>query len=422
MIRTDRFCVWIFIMMFACLTFSNVIKFSDELCSFLLAGIATLDCIVNGRLGRYRLLWIIMGILFFYLAYSISFLNYNSIGAIFGDYVIQIKPYIPFVIFMAINPEFTSADKKILRYIAIFNVIYCSFFLYIYPSGITPALEYISYAGMFIFVSALVYLYTSRDEDGYVSEIDRWITVVMLVSGLGCTRSKYYGMFILALFFILAYRPGILRKLSLKRSIGLTTVAVLVIAVSWSKIEYYFIEGVKGSGDEIEILESFARPAMYAGAGMILWDHFPLGTGLASFGTIYSASPHYSKVYAEYSLDKVHGLSEDYGPFICDAFYPELAQFGIIGVILYIWFWIYVCKFLKQGIRANPDHNKYIYIAGTLCVRFLLIEGIANTTFVQATGMMTMMLLGEICSLASNKAYKPESFRSIPRKDTPVYI
>lgn len=66
------------------------------------------------------------------------------------------------------------------------------------------------------------------------------------------------------------------------------------------------------------------------------YDYFPFGCGLGSFGTFASAE-YYSPIYEMYGLNHIWGLSKNMPIFICDAFYPELAQFGIIGAILYFF-------------------------------------------------------------------------------------
>ena len=71
----------------------------------------------------------------------------------------------------------------------------------------------------------------------------------------------------------------------------------------------------------------WSRPAMMLTSIQILYDYFPFGSGLASFGTFASAE-YYSPTYAVYGLDHLWGLSKEMPTFICDAFYPELAQFG----------------------------------------------------------------------------------------------
>lgn len=68
---------------------------------------------------------------------------------------------------------------------------------------------------------------------------------------------------------------------------------------------------------------------MYLHGFTILFDYFPFGSGLASFASFPSAE-NYSSLYYEYGLNNIGGLSPDMPDFICDAFYPTLAQFGII--------------------------------------------------------------------------------------------
>ena len=48
-------------------------------------------------------------------------------------------------------------------------------------------------------------------------------------------------------------------------------------------------------------------------------------------------------------------MSRDFYSFIADTYYPSLAQFGIIGIILYISFWIYI---LKKAISFNKGYKQ----------------------------------------------------------------
>ena len=88
--------------------------------------------------------------------------------------------------------------------------------------------------------------------------------------------------------------------------------------------------------------------------------------------------------------------------FICDAFYPTLAQFGIIGVILFITFWVYTYRFLRMMIRKNPILYINQFSIGALIISAMLIECVASTSFVQPSGQVAMMLLGMICSVSKS--------------------
>ena len=124
---------------------------------------------------------------------------------------------------------------------------------------------------------------------------------------------------------------------------------------------------------------------------LIIKDYFPFGTGLASFGTLASGE-YYSKTYKEYGLDSLWGISKDKPDFIADAFYPELAQFGLIGVILYWGFWIYL---LKCVIKTQRSQRKQFIIV-ILAFVFFAIEGFGDATFTHNRGLFVLILMGMV--------------------------
>lgn len=383
-----------------CILIPSVVwfKFADELLMALLLGLATLDCIVNGNLRRYALLWIIVAIMIFYAGYSIVFMNFNTTKSILMDMVIELKPFLPFAVIIAIRPTLTERDKSILRIIAITNTIiaFGSVFLGYYT--MIAILGHYAMIGITIFVCSLVYYYCSLDKEG-ISRRNLLILILMLISGLVCTRSKYYGEFILTLFFLFIYKPGMLRHLNLKHLIVFIALFFVTLGATWQKLNFYFISGVQEAMVTSESMQEYARPALYAGAGMITADYIPFGSGLASFATYASITP-YSGAYGQYDLDKIYGLTEESPDFACDAFYPSLAQFGIFGICLFIAFWVYAYSYLRRYVRDGSPYSIGCFIVGSLYICFVLIESIAGTAFTMAAGMSGMMLLAIICSHA----------------------
>ena len=223
------------------------------------------------------------------------------------------------------------------------------------------------------------------------------ISVIILTVGLTCTRSKFYGEYIMALYMLFWYRPGMLKKIKLSHILIFLGIVVLIFVAAWEKIDYYFISG--GQEDAIfdeDLVESFARPMLYAGMVLILMMHPILGSGLGSFATHASSSNvNYSRIYTEIGLDNVWGLSPDFGAFICDAFYPSLAQFGLIGIILFIGFFVWNYK--RLGLVLEK-YGKIEYSLGILAIVVVLIESIAATTFSQGTGGICLMIMGYIIS------------------------
>lgn len=398
MIKLDNICTLIFMVAFITLPFVAVLKFIDELCTLLMVGVALFDCIFNGNWRRYKLMWIIMGVMTFYMVYSLTAVHFNNPRYIITDWLVQLKPYIPFVVMLTIVPKISGFTRLILRYSALAFGIYAGgtlltslFYGYYY---VELFFSHVFYSGVCCILSAIVFLYSSIDESGNISIPTKCIALIILMLGLLCTRAKYYGQFVITAYMIYLYRPGIMRKVTLSHVLIVISVCVLTIAVGWNKFSYYFITGNSSSFDP-NVIESYARPVLYLYGGIILTEFIPFGSGLASYASFASVDS-YSRLYYKYGINKIWGLSPEKPEFICDAFYPSLAQFGLVGIGLFIWFWVYVYGFLKILIRESVS-NKYEFAVGVSLIAVLLIESIASTTFVQHSGMIAMMLLGMIC-------------------------
>lgn len=376
----------------------------DEFISFSLLGIALFDCLFNGNFKRYRLLWLIMAIISFYAVYSILFLNYNTPAYILKDWVIELKPYIPFCVFFAIGPQFTEADKKYIRIICIVNAIIIGISFLIGSSAIKLLMSHHSYACQYAFICGLFYFYCSRNADtGIITKRDTLITIILISIGLMGFKAKYYAAYIPALYLLTLYKPGVMRNFTLKHALAMTILVCGIAGASWSKFQYYFLQGNSESFDP-SVIESYARPVLYVTGSQILADHFPFGTGLASFASS-ASSESYSNVYFEYGIQNVHGISmRSEVSFITDAFYPSLAQFGVVGLILFIAFWFYIYSFLRILVRTNPDLYRAQFICGSLIIIFILAESAAATTFTHDSGMITMSLLGMACAYGKRQS------------------
>lgn len=424
MLRADRLCIYVFMFGFILVIPSAYyIKYIDELCSAGFAMIAFLDCIANNNWKRYKLLWILMGIMGFYALYSIP-LHFNTIPFIAMDFVIELKPFIPVAVLIAIAPVLTPTDRLIIKKVAVVNASAMSLCLMLGEKFTQLIVFHITNAGLIIFISSMAYLICSVNSLGQVSKKDILTTLTFLTLGLLCTRSKYYGIYVLSLFFMLFYRPGTFRSFNFKHLTVILAILGLVISVGWSKFSFYFLTGNSDTFDP-NVVQSFARPVLYATGGMIMYDYFPFGSGLASFAS-YGSMANYSNLYYEYGIDKVYGLSPQKPDFICDAFYPSLAQFGVVGIILFIYFWVYLYSYLREMIRTNGPLYKYPIASGCSIICFLLIECIGGNTLTQATGMIAMCMLGFICAASKSRCVHDTNsqkyYLTNTRKDIPIKI
>ncbi len=403
MLRIDRVAVWIFMAAFAMLVPSiEYLGYLDELVAVALLALAVTDSIVNrGAWRRYRLLWILSGIMLFYAVYSMTAVSYNARSSIIIDTLIESKPFITLFVMMAIRPSFTPADKTILRYIAVVNILICAVILMLPNLYIRLLIQHISYGGIFIFLSTLVLMLCSIEPDGSLPNHRKLLIAALAAFGLLSGRSKYYAEFVFLLFFLFAYRPGMLRQITPRQIATSLAVVALVAAVTWQKFRYYFLVGNSGATTfDPEVIESFARPVLYATGLLILRDHFPFGTGLASFASFRSIDP-YSGVYIEYGIDRVYGLSPSFSSFICDAYYPSLTQFGVVGIGLFVWLIVYIIRHLGILIRVDGSKAQFIYATGMLSLLFVLIESTAGTAMVNCGGVMAMLILGTVAGRAS---------------------
>ena len=90
MVRLDKLCNWLIIICLAGLLPSIVyIKYLDEVGSFVFLAIAVLDCLLNRNFKRYIPLFMLIGVMFFYLAYTLLFKSYNTAPYVLMDFVLS---------------------------------------------------------------------------------------------------------------------------------------------------------------------------------------------------------------------------------------------------------------------------------------------------------------------------------------------
>jgi hypothetical protein len=218
------------------------------------------------------------------------------------------------------------------------------------------------------------------------------IFVGILAIGLLSGRSKHFGFFALSVLMIFYLNGSFKMKLNFKNTFFIVAAIALTLFVARDKIYFYFIEGGFGKGrGETDL---YARMALYFFAFKILVDYLPFGPGFGTYATFASGS-YYSPIYAKYGMEKMHGLSKDAPAFIADTYYPALAQFGVVGVVLFFWFWAY------WSAKALKAYNKGLHkesVISLIIIFFFIIECTSDATLTHNRGMFMMMMLGLINS------------------------
>ena len=346
-------------------------KYTDELMALFL-------CLFAGIVVWERKAWkelipvtIVVFIFLFYTIYSFI-IQSNIPKAILTDLLIQIKPFLGFYCAYLIAPQLSSSQKY---FISILCLIVGGLLIIV---GLSAQIDYVfghpSRFATAAIATAFLFLYCSTYKWS-----DVLIFLFLLTVGFFSTRAKFYGFWVVATSLIVFTKLGGQIRLNWKSIAAGILICLLAIWFAKEKIIIYYVDGMMNSR------EMWSRPAMLFTSGQIFYDYFPFGCGLGSFGTFASAE-YYSPIYEMYGLNHIWGLSKNMPIFICDAFYPELAQFGIIGAILYFFFWYTI---IRKSTSQNIQKSTCIW----MIFIFFLIEGIADSTFTHNRGLFILIIL-----------------------------
>ncbi|MDD4822769.1 MAG: O-antigen ligase domain-containing protein [Bacteroidales bacterium] len=344
----------------------------------------------------------------FYIIYSFL-IHSNSVKAILVDSTVQLKPYIAFFVFYYLGVRFSLKDKKLLRFLLISlmgvsilvvlwglitgNLVTAMKFVYFHPTRYATALVLI----------ALFFLYTTE-----YTKKNALSFIIILSLALIAGKAKTFGFFAAALCIMAFYHYKVKFKFDFKTLLLITAFISVIIFVSWKKFAFYFVSF------SVDDEESLARPFLYLTSFYIFLDYFPFGSGLASFATAASGST-YSDIYYQYDLNTIWGLSPDFPAFVADTYYPSLAQFGVFGLLLFIFFWIRIFKEALFYFKRTDDVKCFMIII--LLTVFLAIEFIADAAFTNNRGFTTMILIA-LC--LNEMKYSYENLHSEANIEIPV--
>lgn len=340
----------------------------DEL-AVLFLFIIGLPQVLNSQ--RNKEFYIVLGILFFYLLYSLL-LGQNVYKAVILDFLLFLKPFISFFIPLLIPFRITEQTKNAIKnfYFAcgVFCILQLPFINSIYPNIAT----YYSCC-IFCAISYLLFSGFSRKD---------WLRfLIFLTPGVVSLKAKFFTEYIFIVYALFFMQSRI--RLNMKWIITICLIACLAIYINWEKFSFYFIHGVQNKA---------ARTMFYALIPQVIADYFPLGPGFGTFNTE-AAARFYSSLYAKYHVNHIWGMRiVDYhsnSHFLLDTFYPALAQFGILGYVFYIKFWV---RRWKESLLLEWNAYKLFVIVFFIMV----IENFANNSFTGHMGVSYMMILGII--------------------------
>ena len=392
----SNFYTWFWIIYFpVCIAFTYVVNFdwSDEILTVLLLGYAFMKqrFLVTDK-GRKTEINIYIGLMVFYLAYSF-FIKITTPRGILLDFMQQLRPYAVFYLTWMMAPDFSPKQKKRIKWIMLL-----SFFGYLIafkfkPSLVTPYGSGESAAlGQIALCCAMIYYLFSKQ-----TKRNRNIAILIMLLGLISGKSKYFGECVVFIALVIFVKSKI-NFTSVSTLLKVAALGSVVIFFTWTKFNAYYVEGFQ------EDAEAMARPVTYeTGMKIMFKDYIPFGSGLGSFGTA-AAAKEYSPLYFKYNLDEIWGLDPSNPMFLADAFYPTLAEFGLVGLFFFLWFW------KRRLWEANKIHNLIYYRMALMCILALALESTADSSYLSGKGMGYFMIL----ALCLNSAGVKKTGKKIP--------
>lgn len=361
-----------------CIAYNDLPGFTyvDEVMTVILMGYTFLNK-NNWSTNRrpWREYYIFLGTLMFYTVYGLT-IGRNPDG-VWLDFIQEIRPYSVIYCTWILNPQFTEKQKQIMLITMIATLFS---WIYIHPETVTGADAEFPVLGQLAICTGMSwYLFTEENQK------NKFIALALVCTGLLAPKFKFMGevvAFVALLFYIK-------KQLDFKSPKTIWTISLLmavVLFVTWERFDAYYVSGWD---------RKMARPETYKTAWLILWDYFPFGSGMGSFACN-GAWKHYSPLYPEYGLDHVWGLDRG-GGFICDAYYPTLAQFGVVGVFFFLVFW------RRRLIAFSQIESIKYYKVAMMSFFCLAMEQTADSSLLSGKGMGYCMLIALCLNANENK-------------------
>lgn len=337
----------------------------------------------------WREFMVCLSVIAFYTLYSLMF-GVNVAGGVWLDLLQEIRPY--FIIFCTwiLNPRFTKKQKKWMLGTMVLTLF--SWIVY-HPESIESANAEFPVLGQLAICTGMSWYLLTED-----TKRNRYIALALVLTGMFAPKFKFMGEVVCFIAFIFFVKKK-LNFQSTKTILFACILVIVVLAVTWTRFDAYYVSGLSN--------DNLARPMTYKTSLVILGDYFPFGPGMGTFACN-GAWKYYSPLYYEYNLNQVCGLGEG-GGFICDAYYPTLAQFGIVGVFFFCWFW------KRRLVAFNQIVDMRYYRVAMLTFCCLAIEQTADSSWLSGKGMGYCMLIA-LC-LNANRNMMEQRRREEMRKE-----
>ena len=392
-----KFYTWFWIIYFpVCIAFAVTVNFdwNDEILTVLLLfyAMAKQHFLVKDK-KRSKEINIYIALMIFYLLYSLI-IKVTTPRGVMLDFLQQLRPYAVFYLTWMLAPQFSPKQKKYIKWIMLLSFFGYLFAFKFKPSLVTPYGGAESAAlGQIALCCAMVYYLFSKQ-----TTKNRNIAIIIMLLGLLSGKSKYFGECVCFIALVMFVKSRI-NFTSVSTLLKVGALGAVVIFFTWTKFNAYYVEGFQ------EDAQAMARPATYeTGMQIMFHDYVPFGSGLGSFGTA-AAAKEYSPLYFKYHLNEIWGLNPENPMFLADAFYPTMAEYGIVGLFFFLWFW------KRRLWEANKIPNLIYYRMALMCILALALESTADSSYLSGKGMGYFMILA-LCLNSARKVNVPRIRRN----------
>ncbi len=312
---------------------------------------------------------------------SNMFFNYQAFNSVLADFLIVFKGFITYVLssllflgdpFQNIKGSINTVLKGVT--LGVFILVLINYVYPIYPiedqrMGIDSqrlmftAPTYLATFGVCLVVLLSRFLEEDKTNFYYICLANFLIASTLRSKGL-----MFIAVYALLFVFIIVKKKRLTRKM-------LLSVGLVGLLIGGAQMHKYLSN------------PDWARSALMINSFHVANDHFPLGSGFATFAT-WESGESYSPLYEKYGLDQVWGLQPDNYGFVGDTYWPAIiAQFGYIGLVLIL---IVLYKIFQN---ISLERNKYKYIQRLSVLGYLLILSTAETSFMSPVGPLLCLLL-----------------------------
>lgn len=224
---------------------------------------------------------------------------------------------------------------------------------------------------LIIFTANLQYLLYEKQKRNQLFFIG--LTLLLMMSTL---RSR---AFIYIIIYVVGYCFFIKGKRIKIRMRYFVPVGVAGAYIGWPKIQFYFIQSTRT-----------ARAVLLRYGIKTAIDYFPVGAGFGTYGT-YAAKAYRSLLYSKYKFSNYYGLSEEFGAFLTDDYWPAIiAEFGFIGAIIMIG----LIASIFRIILNKTENNSILRFAALFGMSRLCIESLVSSSFFHTSAVIMFALIG----------------------------